>query len=204
MIDDIDLEEDAKKNVKPATLEDLQKKGSEFVEVSREIEKLEADLKFKQEQLHLIESKELPELMRSCGMQDFTLIDGQGIGLKKILKANIPSKTAIEKADEDKKPELEEKRTACFKWLRDNNLEEIIKNTLEFEFSKGQDNIVGVLIAQAEDLGIPHKREESVHSATLEKVIKEKIAKNVEVPMDTFSIYTGEKAVMKTEKKRKN
>ena len=112
MIDDIDLEEDGKKNVKPATLEDLQKKGVEFVEVSREIEKLEADLKFKQEQLHLIESKELPELMRSCGMEDFTLIGGQGIVLKKILKANIPSKSAIEKADEDKKQELEEKRAA--------------------------------------------------------------------------------------------
>ncbi len=196
--DDIDLEADQKATI--GNLDDVRKIALRLREVQEKIAVVEADLKKLQEEEHQLESKDLPDVMISCNVKDFTFDDGTGITIKDIMKANIPTSAAIEKALGDEKDELIERRKDAFKWLRENDGEPLIKNILAFEFGKGQDNIVGDFIAQAEELEIPHLREEKVHAATLEKFLKGKTEKGVNVPVDTFKIYTGKKAVVKKKK----
>lgn len=199
--DDIDIEGDA--NFVAGDLSQVRYAAERMRGAQREIDALETKLAEKKAELHKIESQELPDIMATCGIKEFTLESGEKIEVKDILKASIPSKSVIEKASPEDKPELEYRRAEAFSWLRDNGLDPLIKNILEVEFGKNQDNMVKALADEAEKLGLPHRRDESVHSASLEKALKEKISLGIQIPMDTFAIYTGKKAVIASVRKKK-
>jgi hypothetical protein len=199
---DIDLKADAKNAVGDLTkaIEASRKMIALMAEIARDEEALEA----KKALLHQLESQELPEVFDSCGTDTIPLGQGLNITIKPITKASLPSAGAIEKEkNEDKKEEMIQRKEAGLDWLRKNGGESLIKNFLNLEFSKGMDNKVKSMIAQAEEMGIAYQKETSVHNSSLESFIKEKIAAGKKVPMDTFSIYTGRKAVLVKPKKSK-
>lgn len=184
-------------------LSQVAKTAGEMLRLEAEIEAMEAELKDKKKELETVQMQTLPDLMQSFGLKDFTLSNGAKVVIDSIVKASLPTKTAIDKADEDERPVLENRLHEALTFMRDNNAGELIKNELALEFSKGQDNIVGDFIGKAEEMGIPHKRQESVHNSTLCKWIKERMQAGLDVPMDLFGVYTGKKAIVKLPSKRR-
>lgn len=171
--------------------------------IEQEIVTLEESLKKKKAALYNIETNELPTEMDACGLKKFTLTDGNSIEVDSIISATLPSKRQIAKADEEDQPMMEFRLASGLKFLRENGAESLIKNVLEFELDKGKDNVVPQLIQMADDLGIPHNREEQINHATLNKFIKERIRDGKPVPMDTFSVYSGRCAYIVKAKSKK-
>lgn len=166
--------------------------------LQKELRVLEQSCKDKKKEISQLESQELPDLMDGCSVKTLTLDTGETLKCKSIVKAALPTKAAISgQKDPDKKAELEDRHADGLCWLRGNGGEEIIKNTIIVEFSKGQDNLVGDFIGKAEELELPYNRDEAVHNATLSKFVDEKMQAGVEVPMLTLGVYCGRKAEVK-------
>lgn len=66
------------------------------VQLEKDIEDLEAQLKEKTEALSQVQEKDLPEAMMECGISEFKLVDGSKISVKPFYQANPPK----EKYDE--------------------------------------------------------------------------------------------------------
>lgn len=204
---EIDLEADKEKEI--GDLSVAIKLAQEMMALQDEIFEDEKVLKVKKEKLFKMESVDLPEAMESAGArQKMAMLDGGFVEIKIFTKASLPSVGAINKQkDEDKKAEMLHQLEQGLAWLRDPDIggEPLIKNFLMFEFSKGQDNVVGEFVERAEELEIPLIKETTVHPQTLEKFIREKMEAGVIVPKDVFSVFSGRKAVIvKAKKKNQN
>lgn len=200
-VDDDEMEEANTETT--GSIDSIAEKAKEMIDLQDEIAMLETKLKEKKADLERMERSELPDLMGS--MANFQLQNGWGIEIQDITKAALPTMSAIEQAakkDEARAMEMEQRREDGFQFLRDNEAESLIKNTLDVEFSKGQDNMVGEMIAKAEEMGLPTKRKTEVHNSTLSKWVKDRMEKGLEVPMDLFGVYCGRKAVLKKPKKK--
>lgn len=198
---EIDLEADAKSVV--GDLTQAIKLSQHYLNLVDQAMKLDKELAEKMEQIRKLETVDLPEAMDSCGAKQLPLLAGGFLEIKKIIKASLPSLGAIQsQKDPEKKQEMQTKLDDGLDWLRKNGAESLIKNFLSFEFDKGQDNVVGEFVERADELGISHLRETNVHSQSLEKLIKEKMAAGVAVPKETFSIFTGRKAVIVKKKSK--
>jgi len=165
------------------------------------INKTEDFLKETKAKYNNIAMVEIPDLMDSVGVKKLTLSNGDDLKIEELLLSSIPSKSKIEEAEDDEKPQLEQRLHDAIKWLREHNAESLIKNKIQIEFSKGQDNIVGDIVGTCQELGLPYKREESIHPKTLSKYLKEQLEAGVSVPNDTFAIQYCRKAVVKKAKK---
>lgn len=194
--DGIDLEADANKPV--GDLNEVLKKANLLLKKYAEMKILEDQVSELAEEIRTLESKDIPEIMDACNLKELPFNNGLKIIVEDIVKAGLPSKSSIEKEkDESKKAEKEYKLAEGLKWLRETKNDSLIKNVLALEFSKGQDNIVGDFEGQAHEMGIPTKRTESVHPASLSKLVKERMEKGEEVPKDILGVYCGKKAAVK-------
>ena len=196
MIDPEELEADAKKPVGDAN--QAVQKGEELLQLYRDMNKLLREAEGIKKRIETIECKELPEIMEACNLPELKFNNGLMIEIKDIVKAALPTQTAIDKEkDEDKKSEKEHKRRQGLAWLRETKNGSLIKNTLALEFSSGKDNIVGDFIGKAEELDIPYSRQENVAPQSLSKLVKEMMEKGIEVPKDTLGVYCGKRAAVK-------
>lgn len=192
---DIDFEADAQP---VGDLKALTAKVEELKNKMGEAEILADELKDVAKQIAYIEGTEIPDMMDACGVKELVLPSGEKLVVKPIVKASLPTQTSINNAkDENKKAELEHRLDQGLQWLRDNGAEELIKNTIIVEFSRGQDNIAGDFEGKAAELGLPAQRNTSVAHGTLSKFCADKIAKGEDVPHETLGIYCGRKATVK-------
>lgn len=192
---------DAKKTT--GSLDNVNLLANRMTALEKEIASIEQKLKDKKSDLYKLETQELPDEMDACGLKKFTLTTGEEIAVEAVLSGSLPSKNQIEKADDDDRPILQHRLAEGLGFLRANGAESLIKNVLEFEVDKGKDNVVQDLIKIADDLGIPHSRDEKIHGATLNKYLKERIRDGKPVPMDTFSVYSGRCAYIVKPKTKK-
>lgn len=201
MADDLfEIEEAVEKPLTPKQITLLHDLGHKQLKMEEEIVKLEEKIKKKKDDLHQMNSQEVPRAMLACRQKEFPLGNGKAITIKDITKAALPTKGALEtaqKKDEDKYAELLHNQTVGMEWLRKNKLESIIKNVVSIEFSKGQDNIVGDFIGMCEEHEVPYSRAQIVHPSTLSNAVAEKMAKGVEVPMKELGVYCGQQSIIK-------
>jgi hypothetical protein len=181
-------------------LKQITELAAKLVASAANIKKLEDALqlaKLEHEELELIT---IPEAMMAAGLKKFTLTSGEIIEAAPYIRGNIPSISALEKADEESKSEMINRREAAFAWLRANNSGTLIKNQLTVEFGKGQNEVAKKMLADVLSAGLKAKCEESVHWSTLNAYIKECLTKGIDIPFDTFAIFSGHKAVIKQAK----
>lgn len=191
----IDFQDDVGKPV--GDLKRITELAAKLVASLANIAKLEDNLKLAKLEHEELETITLPSAMLEVGMTKFTLTTGEIIEAAPFIRASIPSLTAIEKADADEKSALINRREEAFVWLKTHNAGALIKNQLTVEFGKGQDAIAKNLFASVLEQGLKAKCEESVHFQTLNSFVKENLAKGVDIPFETFSIFSGHKATIK-------
>tara|TARA_B100000029_G_scaffold253316_1_gene250262 strand:- start:219 stop:767 length:549 start_codon:yes stop_codon:yes gene_type:complete len=160
-------------------------KLSEVVEqlqtVSNEIavqEQKVKDLKDQQKQLSNIR---IPTLMEEMNLKTLKMKDGSELSIKDVYSATI-------KAD---------KKYEAYKWLRDNGLGDIVKNTISVAFGQGEENKAMAFATLAKGQGYEPSQEEKVHPSTLKVVLEEWSKKGNEVPADLFWLFEGKQTKLK-------
>ncbi len=138
----------------------------------------------KKENKRISEELILP-LMDELKIQDFRTTYGFFIEAKEEMRASISK----------------ENTDAAHGWLRSTGNGGVIKNKLEIEFKRNEDNIAKSLAAELSEKGFDVEQKESVHYQTLNSLIKEKLTKGEEVDQ---SITIFRQRVLITEEKKKS
>jgi|TARA_A100001015_G_scaffold135461_2_gene150293 hypothetical protein len=175
-------------NVKDNDIASLSSKCKQLQSIRGDIDELEAKLKQMKNDEERISTEEIPALLTSLGMRDFTLEDGSYVGLKTNYFARIS------KANED----------AAYGWLRANGHGDLIRNEIAVPFTKGQDEKAKLLEEmikskpQLQDIVINKKQ--SVNAMQLKAFVKEQVQKGVDIPDHLLGAYVQTQTVIKEEK----
>lgn len=113
--------------VPDSKMQEMAKLAKELVELDSEVSRLEEQLKNKKTRRHLVQTKELPDLMNEIGV-DVTGSDGVRVELKQKCHASISSSWE------------DDKKQRAFDHLREIGGEDLIKQTLVVSAGKGSDD----------------------------------------------------------------
>jgi hypothetical protein len=161
--------------------------------LEEEIRALENQLKDKGQTLKKLTEQELPDLMQELNVKDFTLTNGAKIGLVDIVSASIPSAGQINRAKGDVKEELLSRQKRCHNWIRKNYGEALIVSNIEVPFGKHEDKKCSEFKKQLRKDKVFYNESTGVHPQTLKAFIRECLGKGINVPVEDFRLYTGQK-----------
>jgi len=113
--------------VPDSKMQEMAKLAKELVDLDSEVTRLEEQLKNKKTRRHLVQTKELPDLMNEIGV-DVTGSDGVRVELKQKCHASISSSWE------------DDKKQRAFDHLREIGGEDLIKQTLVVSAGKGSDD----------------------------------------------------------------
>ena len=113
----------------------------------------------------------------------FNLSDGRTLTVKEDIRSSI----------------AKEKRVPAIQWLDDHEYGHIVKRELVFKFAKGDTESCNAFKEAVEKIKMPLVMTEqySVHHATLNAWVKEKLGDGIELPKDVFGIYRQRVAKVK-------
>ena len=132
-------------------------------------------LKDKKRDIEKISGEIIPTLLSEMGLASLKLADGSAIEVKQYYAANISVKN----------------REAAYNWLRSNNLGDIIKNDITVSFGRNEDNKAAEYANLAQSQGFQPTQKLKVEPMTLKALVRERIEKGVEMPMDIFNVFVG-------------
>jgi len=112
-------------------------------------------------------------------MTSTTMADGSRVDIVENIYVSIPKDA--------------EKSKACYDWLEDNGLGDIIKNQVGISFGKGEGNMAKHLEETIKDMGLIPEVKVSVHPSTLKATIKKWHEEGKSVPDNVFSLFIGQK-----------
>ena len=112
-------------------------------------------------------------------MSSTTMVDGSKVDVVENIYVAIPK-------DPDKS-------AACYKWLEDNGLGDIIKNNVGMSFGKGEGQEAKLLENTIKDLGFIPEVKVSVHPSTLKATVRQLVKDGKSVPDNIFSLFIGQK-----------
>ena len=147
--------------------------------IEDEIAAIEEQLKKKKAEGDDISSRVIPELLAEQGLSEIKLADGSAVTVKKEFRCTLPKD--------------ETKREQAYKWLRDQGLEDIIKNNIFVTFGKGEDNKAKQLLDLAAENGFEPQQKSDVSWNTLTALFRERIESGLDMPSDVFSTWIKDK-----------
>ena len=132
-------------------------------------------LKDKKRDIEKISGEIIPTLLSEMGLSSLKLADGSAVEVKPYYAANISIKN----------------REAAYNWLRENGLGDIIKNDITVSFGRNEDNKAAEYANLAKSQGYQPTQKLKVEPMTLKALVRERIEKGVEMPMDIFNVFVG-------------
>ncbi len=145
--------------------------------VEKQIEDAEIHMKALKAEKHKLSVENIPSLMDEMGVERLD-VDGAIVERKMIVSASIPK---------DRKDE-------ALGWLRDNGLDDIIKNDITVSFGKGEDNVAGDVVGLLQDRGFDPQTKTKVHPSTLKAFIKERVTDGKPIDLDMFGAFIANAA----------
>jgi len=162
-----------------------------MLSLKKRIARTEAVLSERKAKLEKIENEILPDLMMEYDTDGWRIPStGEKIILSDVVRASIPTKKGILKTKGDQKLDLIVKRNRDLEWLKANGLGSIIKNEININVGKDQEQKKDILNA-LDKVGVDASVDESVHPGTLVSTIKELLKNGEDVPADHFNLYIG-------------
>ena len=150
-----------------------------------QIEHLELQLKEEKKTLLKLTDEDMPAMLAEIGLTSFVLDDGSTVDVKQTYGASI----------------LVENRPKAYEWLRENDYDDIIKNTVACQFGRGEDDLASAFAAFAQQQGYTPEQKTEIHPQTLRAFVKERVEAGEEFPMELFGAWVGQRAVIKRGKK---
>ena len=179
----IDFEGDAEAlQVSDESLKSISELATKAKLLEKEIDDLQSVVDERKKQHRKLTEEILPEAILSTGMDSFTMADGSSISVPKYYSASI---SAARKAE-------------AFQWLRENGIDDIIKNTVSVRFGRGEDELCDRLLGLLGTQGFPTQQAEKVEPMTLKAFVKEQIERGNALPLETFGVFIGQKVKIKT------
>ena len=152
----------------------------QVTQLDKEINDWEEHLKILKEQRKRITHDRIPSLMDEMGVEKIE-VEGASVACKPVVHASIPV------------PRKEE----AFNWLRENGLDDIIKNDVVVTFGKGEDNIAGNLVGQLQEKGFDPRTKTHIHPSTLKAFVKERVTAGKHIDLDMFGAFVSSAAEIK-------
>ena len=175
----INFESDAVTEIDQSKFKSVAELLREQLKLEELIESMEETVKINKENLRRLSGEIIPEKMAELGMTATEMYDGSKVQVVEDIYVSIP-----------KDPE---KSKACYEWLDDNGLGDIIKNQVGMSFGKGEGNKAKALESQIKEMGLIPEVKVSVHPSTLKATIKKWHEEGKSVPDNTFSLFIGQK-----------
>jgi len=176
VIDFDDLKQDAGdlKNLQDDDLSGLSKLIQRQMQLDTMIEDMEQSTKELKKERDILSQETIPTKMQELGINETTMKDGSKITVKEGFHCRIP------------KDKIEEAHA----YLRQEDLGDIIKNTVSTSFGTGEDNMAGDLAGYIQqNYGITPDVKESVHPSTLKATLKKRHEEGLSDPDDLFGIF---------------
>ena len=145
--------------------------------VEKQIEDAELHMKALKAEKHKLSVENIPSLMDEMGVERLD-VDGLTVERKMMVHASIP---------QDRKDE-------AFAWLRDNGLDDIIKNDVTCSFGKGEDNMAGDVVGILQEKGFDPQTKTHVHPSTLKAFVKERVTDGKPIDLDMFGAFIANAA----------
>ena len=172
----IDFEKDKQESL--TSIDDGKALSSQVVKLKNledQIKDTEDYLKKLKSEMNYISGEVIPNMMQEMNLKTMKLADGSAIEVKPVYGASI----------------TEAKKEEAFKWLRDNDLGNIIKNEVTVSFGRNEDNKAAEYAVLAQGQGYEPVQKIGVHPQTLKAVVRERLESGREMPSDLFKTYAG-------------
>ena len=143
------------------------------VAAEAEVADKKAALKESEEKCKYISEVLLPNAMEEAGLSSFTLENGAAVSVKREYTASISAENW---------PDAEN-------WLRERNLDGIIKHNVELSFGKGEDASAIRAVDALVEMGYAPIDKKAIHPMTLKAFVKEQLQQGVDVPQKTFGLF---------------
>ena len=160
---------------------DISEECNKLIETQKEVANMEEQLKKLKETERNLSEQSIPNLMREAGIKELKLDDGTAISVKPYYSASI-SKA---------------KEKEAFEWMRQNGFGDLIKNKVELQFGKAQDELAKKLVEELKSKGHNVSQKMKIEPMTLKALIREQIEEGHEVPADLLGVYVGNKTTIK-------
>lgn len=170
--DDIFSEADALSNVGTQETKNLSDLVRTLRAVDSDIEKTEQALKGLKQERQKLTTELIPGVMDEMGV-DRLDVDGVTVTRKLIVSASIS----------------DEKREQAFGWLRENGLDDIIKNDVVVSFGRGEDNAAKNAVGILREQGFDPDVKTHIHPMTLKAFVKERVEDGKPIDLDLFGAY---------------
>ena len=171
------MEEESQSDIKVDDLTNISQLSRKLTQMEDQIEHLESELKIRKDELRKLSEDTLPNALLEQGLSEIKLTDGTTLSVTNYYSARI----------------TEETRDAAFKWLQENELGDIIKNTVSASFGREENDAAQELMARLEEEGHDLVQKKWVEPMTLKATVKEQVEKGVALPLETFNVYIGQK-----------
>ena len=176
----MDVEQLSKISVKTDLVADISKECNDLLELQKQIEKKQAELKELEKKERLLSEETIPNLMHKAGVLSIVTSDGNKVEIKKSYFASITVKN----------------RKECMQWLRDNEQDHIIENQIITSFDRTKDNEAKAFLHDVMQKyddpingGVIVSHKESVHGNRLKKWYKERTLAGQSTPADLFGTF---------------
>ena len=156
----INFEEDQQEIIEKTNLDSLSHYCHKLSSLEDEMDRIEKELKKVKDEHDNLSSEVIPDILAEQGITSIKLADGSTIEVRKVFSCTIP-----------KDPN---KREACYEWLRQNGLGDIIKNNVGVDFGKGEDDRAKDFFSSALSQGYEPSQSTKVESSTIRAVFKER------------------------------
>jgi hypothetical protein len=143
--------------------------------IEDEISRTEETLKNLKATADDIGSRVIPELLAEQGLSSIKLSDGSSVTVKREYRCTLPKE--------------DDRRELAYKWLRDQNLGDIIKNNVSVTFGRGEDNKAQQLLDLAASNGFNPQQKSDVAWNTLTALFQERVESGLDMPSDVFSTW---------------
>lgn len=153
------------------------------IKIEAEVEELESKLKERSAALRKVSEEDMPDLMSELGITEFRLASGRVVKIKPDIR--------FEAVDSRR-----EKLPQAIAWLTKNGYGGIVKATVTASFGKGEKERAEETLKALAAKGIAVTMDEGINAQTLKSFIKERLAKEEQVPLDLFGAYPFNKAVI--------
>jgi len=167
--------EDSKDLLDTVDVTNLAEECQKLKDLEDRIKSADDNLRDLKAQADDVGSRIIPELLAEQRLTSLKLADGSAVSVKKEYRCTLPK-------DEDR-------RAAAYKWLRDNKLEDIIKNNVFVTFGRGEDNKAKQLLNLAAENGFEPQQKSDVPWNTLTALFKERVESGLDMPSDVFNTW---------------
>jgi len=136
---------------------------------------MEEALKTKKKEIDRVSGEIIPTMLSEMGLSQLKLMDGSSVDVKPFYSATISAQN----------------KDRAYNWLRTNGLGDIIKNEISVSFGRNEDNKAASYADLAKSNGFQPTQKLKVEPMTLKALVRERIEKGVEMPMDIFNVFVG-------------